>query len=126
MSNPHGTKRCRTDCEVPQDLALTTNNSSKHPLRASGSDQLFDIFVKRGAYWTIFDRVSSFLPIRDIHVLRRTCKAVTHIYDEMLKSQWNIDARLSRFFRDPRHFREVLGQCDALISGSFALQFFGK
>jgi hypothetical protein len=126
MSDQRGKKRRRADTEPTRDLPSAFNNVSKYPLRASGSDQLFDVFIKRGAYWTIFDRITSFLPIGDIHVLRRTCQAAAPIYDELLKSQWNIDNRLRRFFKNPTGFREVLGECDAVISGSFALQFFGK
>ncbi|KAI8626896.1 hypothetical protein F5Y19DRAFT_487478 [Xylariaceae sp. FL1651] len=37
---------------------------------------------------------------------------------------WNIDEKLERFFKDPKAFRSALGRADALISGSFALQFF--
>ncbi|KAE9970418.1 hypothetical protein BLS_002678 [Venturia inaequalis] len=100
--------------------------SAKFPLRAVDSDRLFDVFVRRGPYWTIFDRISSFLPIGDIHVLRRTCRAVQPIYDELVKSQWSVDARLKRFFKDPLKFREVVGRCDALISGDFALEYFER
>jgi hypothetical protein len=41
-----------------------------------------------------------------------------------ITSAWNVNTRLRRFFDDPVAFRAKLGQCDALIAGSFALQFF--
>ncbi|KAI1322604.1 hypothetical protein F5Y16DRAFT_386197 [Xylariaceae sp. FL0255] len=42
----------------------------------------------------------------------------------MKNTVWNINKRLLRFFENPLTFRSQLGKCDALISGSFALQFF--
>lgn len=55
--------------------------------------------------------------------LSQTSKGVRGLIygDETL---WNINARLKRFFDDPDAFRAQQRQCDALISGSFALQFF--
>lgn len=88
--------------------------------------KLFEIFTKRDSHWTIFDKVTSLLPVADVLSLQRTCKATAPIYGELQKTQWSIDGRLQRFFRDLLLFRWTLGMNDALVSGSFALQFFGK
>jgi hypothetical protein len=145
LKNSRGTKPPRFESEVLEDEDLTSSNHlrakrqqsdwgnidevaptpNRFPLRTSDSDKLFDIFTKRDAYWTIFDSISSVLPIGDILALQRTCKATAPIYQELQKSQWNIDMRLKRFFKDPVRFRSKLGENNALVSGSFALQFFG-
>jgi hypothetical protein len=39
---------------------------------------------------------------------------------------WDINEKLGRFFMNPQAFRTELGRADALISGSFALQFFAR
>lgn len=57
---------------------------------------------------------------RDIICLRRTCKDIREYL------QWDINAKLQRFFNNPCAFRSELGRCEALISGSFALQFFER
>jgi hypothetical protein len=123
-----GQKRSRADTETeePHRVGPSIQGIRKEDQQASDSDQLFDIFAKRDKYWTIFDTVASFLPIGDILALQRTCKVVAPIYEQLQKSQWNIDKRLERFFKDPRKFREKIGESEALVSGSFALQFFGK
>ncbi|RYP78129.1 hypothetical protein DL770_006919 [Monosporascus sp. CRB-9-2] len=41
-------------------------------------------------------------------------------------NEWNINAKLTRFFSNPTAFRSMLGRSNALISGSFALQFFER
>lgn len=59
--------------------------------------------------------------------MTRTCRASSHLYYSLISLQlWNIDRDLQRFVREPRRFREQLGKCDGLISGSFALQFFER
>jgi hypothetical protein len=41
-----------------------------------------------------------------------------------MKERWNINRRLGRFVRDPCKFRSAIAHHDALVSGSFAIQFF--
>lgn len=123
-----GQKRPRADTDTAGARTTGPNIRSVKPpsLRASESDHLFDIFTKRGSYWTIFDIATSFMPVGDIIALQRTCKATAPIYKELQQTQWNINVRLERFFRQPKAFRSALGENDALVSGSFALQFFGE
>ena len=52
-----------------------------------------------------------------------TCK---HLYKSLNKSEWDIDRSLRRFVNNPVQFRDQLAFSDALISGSFALQFFER
>ena len=77
--------------------------------------------------YPVFDRFCTYLSIRDIISLTRTCKALSHLYRTLIRLQhWNIDRDLLRFVEDPRRFRSQLGKCNGLISGSFALQFFER
>lgn len=41
-----------------------------------------------------------------------------------LKARWDINKKLRRFVTDPEELRSKLGEHDALISGSFVIQFF--
>ena len=45
---------------------------------------------------------------------------------DLQKTQWNIDKKLARFFKNPIIFREELAKQEALIAGSFAVQFFDR
>lgn len=94
------------------------------PLRTADTDTIFDISNKFGPYWNIFESVMLKLEIGDIKALQRTCKAP--IYQELIKSQWNIDMQLKNFFRDPIAFRSQLGACSGLIYGWSVKDFFGK
>lgn len=78
--------------------------------------------------YPIFDRLREHLHIGEVINLTRTCKALSCLYQTLVghRNHWNVDRDLLRFVRNPRRFREVLGKCDALISGSFALQFFER
>lgn len=94
-------------------------------LKSPERSPLFDLFIEPEAYGPIFDVLTSILPPADILAVRRTCKDAEHIFRHLQLSQWNVDVRLKRFFMDAKGFRQVLGENNALVSGSFALQFFG-
>lgn len=87
---------------------------------------LLRFFTDQAQHAVIFEEIYRFLEIRDIFRLGRTCKALSTFYHDLIPRKWNIDARLSRFVNDPIEFRYQLGLADALISGSFALQFFAQ
>ncbi|KAL8784342.1 MAG: hypothetical protein Q9195_009087 [Heterodermia aff. obscurata] len=76
--------------------------------------------------YPICDHLSSILPIADLIRLTRTCKQFSSLYQRALPAHWNIDKRLKRFVNDPQSFRSEMADRDALISGSFALQFFER
>lgn len=64
-----------------------------------------------------------YLDTRDLLRLYRTSWAIRL---NLKDNDWNINYRLSRFFKNPMAFRSCLGRSNALISGSFALQFFER
>ena len=80
----------------------------------------------RDAHYPIFSCLCDQLPIGDILALSKTCKDFSDIYVYLLPLQWNVDKRLHRFVNDPIGLRSKLGELDALISGSFAIQFFER
>ncbi|KAE8452790.1 hypothetical protein EG329_013062 [Mollisiaceae sp. DMI_Dod_QoI] len=81
-----------------------------------------DLFLN----YTIFEIICTHLNPRDLFALRATTKQLSKSFYTLFKTQWNINRSLSRFSRDPVRFRSMMAQCDALISGSFALQFFAR
>lgn len=64
------------------------------------------------------------LGIAEIISLTRTCAELSSLYRDVKGQRWDINRRLKRFVDDPQGFRSVMASCDALISGSFTLQFF--
>ncbi|KAI1333597.1 hypothetical protein F5Y15DRAFT_340770 [Xylariaceae sp. FL0016] len=71
-------------------------------------------------YSPIRERMFLAIDAPSLLMLSGTCQALrTGIH-----TLWDINRRLRRFFDEPAVFRSKLAQCDALICGSFALQFF--
>ena len=64
------------------------------------------------------------LPIGSILNLTRTCRSLAGAYQESLRTEWDIDKRLSELVKDPRCFRGLMACNDVLITGPFALHFF--
>ena len=74
----------------------------------------------------VANALCTFLDISDQINLARTCKKFHYIVNLIQRSQWNINKRLGYFVNDPIGFRSMIGQCEALISGSFALGFLDR
>ena len=74
----------------------------------------------------IANAVCTFLDISDLINLARTCKKIYYVFGLVQRSQWSINRRLGYFVNDPIGFRSMVGQCEALISGSFALGFLDR
>ncbi|CAJ2514167.1 Uu.00g022860.m01.CDS01 [Anthostomella pinea] len=68
-------------------------------------------------------RLVRLLGTRDVLRLSQTCREVQQAFRSR---EWNINSRLARFFDDPRAFRAEIGHCNALITGSFVLEFFAR
>lgn len=86
------------------------------------SVNLFHLFN----YYPIRDRIYFYLSILSIIALSRTCRRLSRTYQDLLLTQWNIDLKLSRFVRHPGRLRLHLRESEAIISGSFAVQFFDR
>jgi len=89
------------------------------------SNSLLDLFdLER--YYPVFKNLCSCLGIGEIVALTRTCKKLSSLYQILLKRHWDVDTGLRRFVDDPLRFRSQLRKQNAVISGSFALQFFER
>ncbi|KAI1367179.1 hypothetical protein F5Y08DRAFT_336848 [Xylaria arbuscula] len=60
----------------------------------------------------------------DTKSILNLCRTSSGLRADIYSYRWDINRRLERFFQNPTVFRSALGQADALITGSFALQFF--
>lgn len=76
--------------------------------------------------YPIFDNICTHLNPNEILLLRATTKQLSPLFESLFKTQWNINRQLKRFIEDPITFRSKLARYNALISGSFALQFFER
>lgn len=84
--------------------------------------QLFQI----DQYFPVTSGLCDYLSIIDIINLTRTCRSLSGLYQALLPHKWDVDRALGRFFCYPHRFRSQLGRCNALVSGSFATQFFER
>ena len=97
-------------------------SSESGSLKLSPLSNLLQIDI----YFPITSRICDFLSILDIIRLSRTCRSLQNLYSFLIPHKWDIDRALKRFFDDPKALRAQLGVRDALIGGSFALQFFER
>ncbi|KAF4336551.1 hypothetical protein FBEOM_9593 [Fusarium beomiforme] len=72
----------------------------------------------------ILEALRSFLTITDFLALFQVCKRLYIIKNDILRSICGINAALKNFVIDATMFRSQLGHYNAMISGSFALNFF--
>ncbi|KFH40863.1 hypothetical protein ACRE_084410 [Hapsidospora chrysogenum ATCC 11550] len=75
-------------------------------------------------YYPVLERLSSYLTIADFLVLCQVCRRLAGLKDCILRKISSVNIRLRDFVDDPTMFRSQLGNCGALISGSFALNLF--
>ena len=87
---------------------------------------VLNFLFQRERYVPISDNLCSHLGIAEIIALTRTCKALAGLYQELLPRLWDVDKSLSRFFKDTTNLRSEMARTEALISGSFALQFLER
>lgn len=76
--------------------------------------------------YPIFESICGYLPPRDIVTLQKTTKQLSGSFETLFKTQWNINRLLKRFVVNPTAFRSAMAEVNAIISGSFALQFFER
>ncbi|KAF4630958.1 hypothetical protein G7Y89_g7175 [Cudoniella acicularis] len=74
----------------------------------------------------IFDNICRHMDPQGILSLRQTTKQLSGLFDSLFKTQWNVNRSLKRFVDNPVGLRSMLARHNALISGSFALQFFER
>jgi len=70
----------------------------------------------------LYQIICSHLDTLDIIHLSRVCRLTAHLP----RSIWNINRHLSSWVYAPVAFRDMMAQCNAVVSGSDALQFLSR
>jgi hypothetical protein len=120
--------------ESRTNFANTTDSSKQHFTNHLQTHQrlhliMADLTTLLGTdkFPPIFDALTSYLPIKDIITLTRTCRTLQPLYQKMINNgAWDINNRLKKFVKDPVGFRKRLAELDGIISGGFALQFLDR
>ena len=74
----------------------------------------------------VYDSVLCECNGRDLLRLMRTCKAFERMVRDFMRRAYDLNKHLLSFFMDPLSFRCMQWSTGAIISGSFALQFFTR
>lgn len=80
----------------------------------------------RKSHYPVFSALCNCLSIAEIVSLTQTCKKFSDLYQYLLPIQWDVDKALRHYVDDPQGFRSQMARSDALISGTFAAQFFER
>ena len=94
-------------------------------ISSSSRADFLNVFDRK-IHYPIFSAFCGYLSIAEIVSLTRTCKKMSDLYRYLLPKQWNVDEALRCYFDDPHGFRSQMAKCDALIFGSFAIEFFER
>jgi hypothetical protein len=86
--------------------------------------ELSDLLSTRFA--PIQERLLPLLGVVEIVALTKTSKKFADMNEALRTKEYSINLKLKRWFSDPVAFRSVQAQCDALIIGDFARQFFPR
>lgn len=84
------------------------------------------LYIFDESRYPIFARICELMPVDSIVALSQTCKSLSNLYKRIQPTQWNIDRRLKEYFNEPSRVRSLMGECGALISGRFAVEFFER
>ncbi|KPI41620.1 uncharacterized protein AB675_9044 [Cyphellophora attinorum] len=109
-----------TDTPIAEDVATTSLDVCSStlidtPAAKRTAPSLLDILNRdRFPFW---DYLCPYLPTTSIQALSQTCRPLR-------QQVLDVNRNLERFVTNARRLRALLGEHDALISGSFALQFF--
>lgn len=111
----------KASTELPRHSATTTktNTHAKQLLTERPPQTLLTVLE---ADTHLYHIICQHLPIPSIIAWSRTCSAFRNAYLQ----RWSVDNRLKRFVKSPTRLRSMLAKPDALVAGSFALQFFAQ
>jgi hypothetical protein len=79
-----------------------------------------------GRYYPVYQLLLSMLDSLSIVRLSKTCRGLATLYRGAIRQEWSVDRLLGRFVSQPLALRSVMRDHGAVISGSFALQFFAR
>jgi hypothetical protein len=77
-------------------------------------------------YAPIQSSILSNLGAGDVTALTRTYKSFADLWPTLRATDYNINLRLRKLFKDPRQFRLVQGRCNALIIAGSAQWFLAR
>ncbi|KAI0659026.1 hypothetical protein C8Q70DRAFT_916411 [Cubamyces menziesii] len=75
---------------------------------------------------TLYGNIFAHCSPRSLLRFRRVSRAAQQAVQDYMDRAFNVNKRLSRYFRDPLAFRSLQARTAAIVSGSFALQFFDR
>jgi hypothetical protein len=87
---------------------------------------LLSFLAHRDQYYPINSVLVQHLDVLDLIRLTRVCKDLTTVYQDALKTQWNVNIYLKQYFDDPLRFRQIQADTGALISRRTAFNFFSR
>jgi hypothetical protein len=74
----------------------------------------------------VFDLICRSLEPSSITALQQTCRTIYGLLQDVIQRQWSINYHLQQYVVNPIALRSQIALCNALISGSVALQFFNR
>jgi hypothetical protein len=107
------------------------NSSQQSTLKSTGIQALiptmiFLLDLLSPRYAPIQTCLLSCLGPGEIANITRTCRTLQCLWPTLRANMFDLDRKLKRFFYDPRAFRSVQGECNALIYGLWAQEFFAR
>jgi len=85
---------------------------------------MFDLVGLIDRYGPVEESILQQLEIRDIIASSHVCQKLSHVYKTTITTQCDINKALAWYFNSPVEFRSIQAETDAIISNSFALNFF--
>lgn len=71
--------------------------------------------------YPVCDRLCSHLDVSGLLLLKTISKSLSGNIEAHLKQRWDINRKLTRFVREPKRLRSLMGKHDALISGKYSI-----
>jgi hypothetical protein len=100
-------------------------NPPIHPRSASNPGHSKPSLVDLLSHWPIFEAYCEHIDARDLVILRKISKRLHDNWRVYTDKLWDVNAKLKRFVDNPVGFRTMMVQSEAIISGSFVLQYMG-
>ena len=125
MAQQAGTRK-RQRAALGEEMSAKESRPRHDQRRTASASSFLDLFTEQDPLSRVQRELAQYLDIQDIINLTKTCKDVSPLYQKLLPTHWSIHSHLNRFVKDPLKLRETLRVCDALISGSVALQYFER
>ncbi|KAF2006306.1 hypothetical protein P154DRAFT_570369 [Amniculicola lignicola CBS 123094] len=92
---------------------------------ATTPSPLFQFLSNPRSYYPIYKRICLSLDVAGI-IVHQCNKALSFIYKDLLKFQWNINGYLRSFFSDPWEFRTIQRQTNTISAGRSAMMYFDQ